>query len=184
MQTCFPEGAMATASHRLISQKKTKKKKQNHCYFSLECLSCVFLLSKIPEADFHAPTRWINEGFHCWSVFSGVSDFPKDIFTLEQKRHGAVLLHVFCVSIMIRLFLQEERIITFTHTFVKSTFSKAVPLLFTGYLHVSCAGYRVWRLLCAIAGKTIRGMSSRPTGGPLPDCVCPPERRWKSLSIL
>ncbi|TWW55673.1 Sodium/potassium/calcium exchanger 3 [Takifugu flavidus] len=31
---------------------------------------------------------------------SGVGDFPKDIFTLEQKRHGAVLLHVLCAIYM------------------------------------------------------------------------------------
>ncbi|TNM99212.1 hypothetical protein fugu_013776 [Takifugu bimaculatus] len=30
----------------------------------------------------------------------GVGDFPKDIFTLEQKRHGAVLLHVLCAIYM------------------------------------------------------------------------------------
>ncbi|XP_068181504.1 sodium/potassium/calcium exchanger 3-like isoform X2 [Antennarius striatus] len=31
---------------------------------------------------------------------SGVSDFPEDVFSLEQKRHGAVLLHVFCAIYM------------------------------------------------------------------------------------
>ncbi|XP_076595611.1 sodium/potassium/calcium exchanger 3 isoform X3 [Chaetodon auriga] len=31
---------------------------------------------------------------------SAVIDFPEDIFTLEQKRHGAVLLHVFCAIYM------------------------------------------------------------------------------------
>ncbi|XP_029703407.1 sodium/potassium/calcium exchanger 3-like [Takifugu rubripes] len=31
---------------------------------------------------------------------SGVGDFPKDVFTLEQKRHGAVLLHVLCAIYM------------------------------------------------------------------------------------
>lgn len=102
----------------------------------------------------HPLTEWL-EGFHCWSVFSGVSDFPEDIFTLEQKRHGAVLLHVLCVSRR-----KDEMIITFTRTCRKSTLSNAVPLLFTGYLHVSSAGYRMWRLLCAITGKIIRGMTS------------------------
>lgn len=29
---------------------------------------------------------------------AGIADFPEDIFTVEQKRHGAVLLHVLCVS--------------------------------------------------------------------------------------
>uniref|UniRef100_A0A3Q3W5K5 Sodium/calcium exchanger membrane region domain-containing protein n=1 Tax=Mola mola TaxID=94237 RepID=A0A3Q3W5K5_MOLML len=29
-----------------------------------------------------------------------VSDFPEDVFTLEQKRHGAVLLHVLCAIYM------------------------------------------------------------------------------------
>ncbi|TKS72285.1 Sodium/potassium/calcium exchanger 3 [Collichthys lucidus] len=31
---------------------------------------------------------------------SAVSDFPEDIFTLEQRRHGAVLLHVLCAIYM------------------------------------------------------------------------------------
>ncbi|XP_070818917.1 sodium/potassium/calcium exchanger 3 isoform X2 [Chaetodon trifascialis] len=31
---------------------------------------------------------------------SAVVDFPEDIFTLEQKRHGAVLLHVLCAIYM------------------------------------------------------------------------------------
>nr|XP_046263096.1 sodium/potassium/calcium exchanger 3-like isoform X2 [Scatophagus argus] len=31
---------------------------------------------------------------------SAVMDFPEDIFTLEQKRHGAVLLHVLCAVYM------------------------------------------------------------------------------------
>ncbi|XP_051275490.1 sodium/potassium/calcium exchanger 3 isoform X2 [Dicentrarchus labrax] len=31
---------------------------------------------------------------------SAVSDFPEDVFTLEQRRHGAVLLHVLCAIYM------------------------------------------------------------------------------------
>ncbi|XP_070692869.1 sodium/potassium/calcium exchanger 3 [Pempheris klunzingeri] len=31
---------------------------------------------------------------------SAISDFPEDIFTLEQRRHGAVLLHVLCAIYM------------------------------------------------------------------------------------
>ncbi|KAI3351687.1 hypothetical protein L3Q82_020521, partial [Scortum barcoo] len=31
---------------------------------------------------------------------SAIGDFPEDIFTLEQRRHGAVLLHVFCAIYM------------------------------------------------------------------------------------
>ncbi|XP_075902483.1 sodium/potassium/calcium exchanger 3-like [Nelusetta ayraudi] len=31
---------------------------------------------------------------------SGIADFPEDIFTVEQKRHGAVLLHVLCAVYM------------------------------------------------------------------------------------
>ncbi|KAF7667634.1 hypothetical protein LDENG_00054620 [Lucifuga dentata] len=31
---------------------------------------------------------------------SAINEFPEDIFTLEQRRHGAVLLHVFCAIYM------------------------------------------------------------------------------------
>ncbi|KAM9356997.1 sodium/potassium/calcium exchanger 3 [Symphorus nematophorus] len=31
---------------------------------------------------------------------SGMGDFPEDIFTMEQRRHGAVLLHVLCAIYM------------------------------------------------------------------------------------
>lgn len=30
---------------------------------------------------------------------SAIGDFPDDVFTLQQRRHGAVLLHVLCVSV-------------------------------------------------------------------------------------
>lgn len=34
------------------------------------------------------------------SVFSqAISEFPEDVFTVDQRRQGAVLLHVLCVSI-------------------------------------------------------------------------------------
>ena len=39
---------------------------------------------------------------HCITLsilFLAVGDFPEDVFTPEQRRHGAVLLHVLCVSV-------------------------------------------------------------------------------------
>lgn len=92
VQICFPEGAMATASHRLISQKKIS-------YFCSECLSILLFFLQIQKLVLMHPLTESFEGFRRWSVRSGVSDFPEDVFTLEQKRHGAVLLHVLCVSI-------------------------------------------------------------------------------------
>lgn len=32
-------------------------------------------------------------------VFTAIHEFPEDIFTKEQRKNGAVILHTLCVSI-------------------------------------------------------------------------------------
>lgn len=37
-------------------------------------------------------------GFFFFFPFAALHEFPNDIFTNEDRRHGAVILHVLCVS--------------------------------------------------------------------------------------
>lgn len=37
-------------------------------------------------------------------TFAALHEFPNDIFTNEDRRHGAVVLHVLCVSVVALLF--------------------------------------------------------------------------------
>lgn len=45
----------------------------------------------------------------CLSISSAaISEFPEDVFTQDQRRQGAVLLHVLCVSICKSEFIKKE----------------------------------------------------------------------------
>lgn len=45
------------------------------------------------------PRTWVNTLYNKCSSILGIKEFPKDVFTQQQRRYGAVLLHVFLVGL-------------------------------------------------------------------------------------
>lgn len=129
------------------------------CYFCLEYLPSVFLLSTNSEVDVNAATNWATWRISLLACFLRCQRFSwRHLHSGAEETRSGSPPRPLCEH-QIRLALKEETTTTFTPAFISSTFSNALPLLFTGHLHVSGAGYRVRRLLCAITGKTIRGVS-------------------------
>ncbi|KAM7000324.1 sodium/potassium/calcium exchanger 3-like isoform 2-T2 [Tautogolabrus adspersus] len=83
------------------------------CVCGVGLLATAWLLHFSNDTDAHGPSleddisllkRELNqekEANHTDTIStSAIGDFPDDIFTLEQRRHGAVLLHVLCAIYM------------------------------------------------------------------------------------
>lgn len=65
-----------------------------------------------------------------------INEFPEDAFTLDQRREGAVLLHILCVRI------------SSAHFFLALNPTRSMLLItcllnFAGHLHVLCTGHSV-----------------------------------------
>lgn len=124
----------------------------------------IFILYTRTEMDVNLLTNWIIWRISVLACFLRCQRFSwRHLHSGAEETRSRSPPRSLCER-QIRLILKGKMILTFTCTFTNSTFSNAVLPFFTGYLHVSCAGYRVWRLLCAIAGKIIRGMTCRRTG--------------------
>ncbi|XP_060903943.1 sodium/potassium/calcium exchanger 3 isoform X2 [Labrus mixtus] len=83
------------------------------CVCGVSLLAAAWLLHFSNDTDAHGPSleddisllkRGLvqeKEANHTDTIStSAIGDFPDDIFTLEQRRHGAVLLHVLCAIYM------------------------------------------------------------------------------------
>ncbi|XP_020500996.1 sodium/potassium/calcium exchanger 3 isoform X2 [Labrus bergylta] len=83
------------------------------CVCGVSLLAAAWLLHFSHDTDAHGPSleddisllkRGLlqeKEANHTNTIStSAIGDFPDDIFTLEQRRHGAVLLHVLCAIYM------------------------------------------------------------------------------------
>ena len=42
-----------------------------------------------------------NTKLYTYPIHTGIDEFPKDIFTQQQRRHGAIILHFLVVRIAI-----------------------------------------------------------------------------------
>lgn len=145
-------------SHRKQMAKQNINKYSN---FSCETRECLVLLHENNEL-MHLLICFVVQGFPlflyiimllCVSRLQLSEIFLKT--SLLQSR-GDTELYSSTFSVWVSTLIELEK----KEASLCCLYNNA-SLCFTGYLHVSCAGHRLRRLLCAIAGKSVRGMSQR-----------------------
>lgn len=178
MQLWFPEGAMVTPSPKRDAVRFFL------VFGSLESSSGGFTLSTKTTAGFNAPAKGMRWRILAADLFSQVSAIFLRTSSLWNRRD---MEQSSCMSSVWASDQRhcEGRIGGCFHTHLDKI-HVSTTLLFTGHLHVSCVGYRVWRLLCAITGKIIGGMSYRHVFRPCvspdqPSGLCPSSRT--SISV-
>lgn len=104
-------------------------------------------------------TEWMysNEGP---LLPTAIHEFPEDIFTKEQRKKGAVLLHALCVSITPR----PSDVIIRGNSFInKQDWFILNVLYLQGHLHVLRSGHCLRWLFCSFAWEDFRGEGTDST---------------------